>query len=250
MIRFLVLIILFLAAAIAAAIAFTPLGFVMARSGAGGAGAGWAQVQGTLLNGRIDGLHVNGQPVGDVSLKLRPLSLLSFAPQYDVQWGGAGGQGTGVIKISKGRIEASELRLQQKISAIEGLAAPVRAMGGTLRLADGAIALTPVGCESAAGQISTDALSLAAEQYGREFGMITGPLTCIDQDIVLALTGLSERGDSVKVDARTSLLGEALFEVAIETRDSEVSFALSQVGFTLQDGSWRYRYEQQGRLSQ
>ena len=66
----------------------------------------------------------------------------------------------------------------------------------------------------------------------------------------MRLRGCLERGDSVKVDARTSLLGEALFEVAIETRDSEVSFALSQVGFTLQDGSWRYRYEEQGRLSQ
>ena len=250
MIRFLTLAILFLAAAIAAVVAFTPLGFVMSRSGAGNAGVGWAQVQGTLLNGRIDGLHVNGQPVGDVSLELRPLSLLSFAPKYDVQWGGAGGQGTGTVKISKGRLEASELRLQQKISAIEGLAAPVRAMGGTLRLTDGAIALTPIGCENATGQISTDSLSLAAEQYGREFGLISGPLDCVDQDIVLVLTGLSERGDNVKVNARTSLLGEALFEVAVETRDSEVSFALSQVGFILQDGSWLYRYEQQGRLSQ
>ena len=97
MIRFLVLAIFFLLAVIVAAIALTPLGFVMARSGVGNAGAGWAQVQGTLLEGRIDGLHVNGQPIGDVSVKLRPFTLLSLAPQYDVQWGGAGGQGAGLV---------------------------------------------------------------------------------------------------------------------------------------------------------
>ncbi len=247
--RTLLLIIVFLIAVIGAAIAFTPLGYVLEKSGAANSGAGWAQAECTFLKGRISVLHIGGQPVGDVSLKLRPMSLLSLAPEYDVQWGGAGGKGSGVVKVSRGSVAARELRLQQEINSIEGLSAQVRAIGGTIRLSDGAITFTPSGCESASGQLSTDMLSKTAEQYGRQFGVIEGPLSCVENDVVIALSGHSERGDKVQVDARTSMLGASVFDTVIETGDTEVMFALSQVGFELRDGAWRYHYEAPGRLS-
>ncbi len=250
MIRTLFLIVVFLIGAVVSAVAFTPLGFVLEKSGAAGAGAGWAQAQGTMLNGKIYGLHIGGQPIGDVSLRLRPVSLLSLAPEFDMQWGGAGGQGAGVLSVSTGRVAVRELRAQQKISSIEGLTAPVRAIGGTLRLTDAAFIITPNGCESASGQISTDAVSKAAEQYGRQFGLVEGALSCIENDVAMSLNGQSERGDKVHVDGRSSLLGESELNAAIVTQDSEIVLALSQVGFVLRDGVWRYRYQQRGRLGQ
>ena len=60
--------------------AFTPLGFVLGQSGIGGLGVGWAKTDGTLMKGRISGLYAGTQPIGDVSLELRPLSLLTLTP--------------------------------------------------------------------------------------------------------------------------------------------------------------------------
>ncbi len=247
--RTLFLIILFLLVAIGAAVAFTPLAYITAQSGAGRAGVGWAQVQGTLLNGRIDGLHVQGQPMGDVQLKLRPLSLISLAPEFDIQWGGPGGQGTGVVKVSKNRLAAREVRMQHQINAIEALAGPVRALGGIVRISNGAVVMTPVGCESASGKVTTDTLQVAAQQYGREFGIIEGPISCIERDLMLELNGTSQSGDSVQVDAKASVLGTSMFEVAINTADTQMTLGLSQIGFTFRDGAWRYSYEQKGSLA-
>ena len=95
MIRGLVLLILGAAVLVVGLVAFTPLGFVLERSGLANVGAGWAQAEGSLLKGRIGGLHVRGQAVGDVVATLRPLSLLKGQAVYDVQWAGAGGRGTG-----------------------------------------------------------------------------------------------------------------------------------------------------------
>lgn len=248
--RTLLLSLVFVVCLIAAGVAFTPLGFVLERSGAGNAGAGWAQAEGTLMEGRISGLHVAGQPIGDVNLKLHPMSLLTLAPKYDVQWGGAGSSGSGVITISQSSISAEDLRLQQNVSAIEGLALPVRAIGGTLRLTGGEIQLTRSGCDHAAGELTTDVLTRAAQQYGRQFGSIDGPLTCIEGNILTSLNGLSERGDTVRVDTETSISGASALNVVIETMDSDVMFALSQSDFVREGEAWIYHYETGGVLSQ
>lgn len=241
--RTIFLTLLFLVVLIAGLVAYTPLGFVLERSGLGRTGAGWAQAEGTIMEGRISGLHMSGQPVGDVNLKLRPISLLTLSPKYDVQWGGAGGNGSGVVTITQDSLLAEDLRLQQNVSAIEGLALPVRAIGGTVRLTGASIKLTRAGCERAAGTISTDVLSRLAQQYGREFGAVAGPLSCANGDIQTDLQGISERGDKVSVTARTSLLGQAFFDVAIETFDSDVMLALSQTDFQRQGDAWLYHYE-------
>ncbi|MEL6862068.1 MAG: type II secretion system protein N, partial [Pseudomonadota bacterium] len=88
MMRTLFFLILFVLILIGGLVAYTPLGFVLGQSGIGGLGVGWAKTDGTLLQGRISGLYAGTQPIGDVSLKLRPLSLLTLQPSYDVQWGG------------------------------------------------------------------------------------------------------------------------------------------------------------------
>ena len=70
-----------------------PLGFVLRKLPLNAMGIQWTQSEGTVWNGRIMGVYLNGQPVGDVDVALKPVSLLSFKPSLDIQWGGAGGRG-------------------------------------------------------------------------------------------------------------------------------------------------------------
>lgn len=221
--------------------AFTPLGFVLGQSGVGALGVGWAKTDGTLMKGRISGLYAGTQPIGDISLELRPLSLLALKPSYDVQWGGAGGQGTGVLTISRSGLEAQDLRMRQEIGALENLEPAVRAMGGTLDVDNGAFRVTQTGCETASGTVSTSALSTLAAQYGRQFGTISGPISCENGAFLLALAGQSDAGDSVEIDASAGLTGNGQFETRVQTQDAQIIIALTQIGFVRENGRFVYR---------
>lgn len=238
--RFLLLII-FIVILIAGAFAMTPLGFVLTQSGARDLGVGWAKVDGTLLNGRISGLYVGTQPIGDFSLELRPLSLLALKPTYDVRWGGAGGQGTAVLTLSRSALNADEIRMRQQIASIEGLDPAVRAMNGSLSVIDGAFQLTQQGCEDASGTLSTDTLSTLAAQYGREFGPVSGPISCDDGAFVLDMQGESQAEDRVYVDARASITGHGSFSTRVQTQDAQIIIALNQLGFQRENGEFVYR---------
>lgn len=240
MIRFLLLSLAFLIAAVCTAIAFTPLGFVLDRSGAAQMGAGWAQAEGTVLRGRISGLYVRGQMVGDVTLRLRPMSLLRLAPTYDVQWGGVAGRGKGVIALQDQTLVATEVTLQQDLSGIDGLSPSVKAIGGHVRLDNGAMTVTQTGCQSASGTIATDVLANAAKQYRRQFGDLSGSLSCIAGDVAVSLLAQSDTGDRVDISARASFLGQSSYAVRVTTQDSEVSYILSQLGFAARDGVLTY----------
>lgn len=239
--RKLFLLVLFVVMLIGALFAFTPLGFVLGQSGAGSLGIGWAKADGTLLKGRISGLYVGTQPIGDVSLELRPLSLLALRPSYDIQWGGAGGQGTAILTLSRSAISADEVRMRQEIGALEGLDPAVRAMGGRLDVTDGAFRLTQAGCETASGELSTNTLSTLAAQYGRQFGDISGPISCEDGAFILAMEGSSQANDRVFIDARAGLIGQGDFSTRVQTQDAQIIIALTQIGFARENGEFVYR---------
>lgn len=238
--RFLLLII-FVLILLGSLVAFTPLGFVMQQSGVTKYGIGWAKVDGTLINGRISGLYAGTQPIGDVSLDLRPLSLLSLKPAYDVQWSGAGGQGTGELILSRNAFVVNDVHMRQEIGALEGLEPAVRAMGGSLDVSDGAFRLTSLGCEQASGTLSTNTLSTLAAQYGRQFGAISGPISCEAGAFVIALAGQSDVGDTVIIDARAALTGAGDFVTRVSTRDTQIILALTQIGFVRANGEFVYR---------
>lgn len=238
--KFLMLI-LFIFVLLAGLVAFTPLGFIMQQSGVSNLGVGWAKVDGTLLKGRISGFYVGTQPIGDVSLELRPFSLLSLAPSYDVQWGGAGGQGTAILTVSRRALSAEEIRMRQEIGALEGLEPAVRAMGGTLDIDDGAFRLTQSGCERASGEISTNALTTLAAQYGRQFGSISGPVSCNTGSFVIAMQGQSDDGDQVNIDASAALTGSGDFATRVRTQDAQIILGLTQIGFVRENGEFVYR---------
>ncbi|MEO1188141.1 MAG: type II secretion system protein N [Pseudomonadota bacterium] len=239
--RKLFLLILFIVMLVIGVFAFTPLGFVLGQSGAGGLGVGWAKADGTLMKGRISGLYVGTQPIGDVSLELRPLSLLSLRPSYDIQWGGAGGQGTAVLTLSRSALIGNDVRMRQEIGALEGLDPAVRAMGGSLDISDGTFRLTQTGCSDASGQLSTNTLTTLAAQYGRQFGEIAGPISCDNGAFVIAMEGSSEANDRVLIDARAALTGQGEFATRVQTQDAQIIIALTQIGFVRENGEFVYR---------
>ena len=219
-----------------------PMGYVLRKLPLNSMGVQWTQSEGTIWQGRVMGVYFNGQPVGDVDVALKPMSILSLKPTLDVQWGGAGGRGAGTITLIDGdSVEARDLRLQQNISALESLASDVRSIGGTFRVSGAAVRIDDRQCTSASGNLTADTLSIAARQFGREFSDLTGTLGCENGAFDIQMTGDGPAGDSVKIEADATLQGAATIDVVVTTQDSDIEMLLANAGFSREDGAWTYR---------
>ena len=219
-----------------------PLGFVLRKLPLNSMGVQWTQSEGTIWNGRIMGVYANGQPVGDVDLSLKPMSLVTFKPELEFQWGGAGGRGAGTIRLlGSDSVEARDVRFQQNVAELEGLANDVRAVGGTIRMSGGAVTIEDGACRSASGNFSADTLSLAAQQFGREFSDLTGTLSCSAGAFDIDLGGEGPAGDRVTIDASATLQGQGTIDVIVETQDREVETLLANAGFSREGEAWTYR---------
>lgn len=220
-----------------------PLGFILSKSGLRQQGFNWSQAEGTIWSGRINGISIRGQPFGDAVIKFRPFDLISGFVGYDVQWGGAGGRGSGRLALRSGQIEATGLRLEQQIAGLEGLASNVRAIGGVIRFDGGSVLLRDGKCTNAAGAASTDALTRIAALYGREFPLLSGKLSCVSGEIGLQLAGISVAGDQISVSLSAAGNGRSRFTAQAMTKDSQIALLLASSGFVSEAGEWVYRYE-------
>lgn len=223
------------------AVAQLPIGFVLQRLPLNAMGVEWMQSEGTVWDGRIMGVYVNGQPVGDVDVALQPVSLITFRPALEVQWGGAGGRGAGLILFETNAVEARDLRFEQRVSALESLSADLRSIGGNFRLNSGAVRIEDGRCTSATGAVQSDTLTLAARQFGRSFSDLTGAISCEEGAFHIEMSGDGSEGDTIAIDAEATLQGQSEIRVAVTTADRELEALLASAGFSREDGVWTYR---------
>ena len=237
---------LFVGAFLVTVISTLPMGFVLKQAGLERFGMVWAAAEGSLWKGRVSGVFVQGQAVGDITLKLRPASLFAGAPVYDVQWGGAAGRGSARVSLSRGAIMAEDARAQIQVAAFERLSPSIRAAGGTVRVSNGQVRISPEGCESGDGRISSDVITRMAQQYGRQFGPIDGRFSCQAREMRVQLTSESNTGEHVEIDARAGLKTGASVSALVNSEDRELTLALTQLGFEARDGGLRYEKEFEG----
>lgn len=250
MIRFLLILVAILALAWAG-ISQIPTGFVLRKLPLNDMGVQWTQSEGTIWDGRIMGVYLNGQPVGDIDVALKPMSLLSFRPAMDVQWGGAGGRGAGQIMLDGETVSATDLRLEQQVAALESLTNELRAIGGVFRLNHGAVQIENGVCLSAAGDVQTDTLARAAQQFGRTFSDLAGTISCENGAFNIVMNGTGGEGDTVAIDADATLTGQSNIDVIVNTADRDIETFLANAGFSREDGVWTYQHTSEtGGISQ
>ncbi len=204
-------------------------------------GLQWTQSEGTVWDGRIMGVYLNGQPIGDVDVALKPLSLLALKPEIDMQWGGAGSRGAGTLVLDGGAVEGRNLRLEQQVAALQTIAPEVRSIGGVFRLSEADLRIKDGRCESATGRLQSNTLALAAEQFGRDFPALNGAISCQDGAFHMTMEGSGRQGDMININGHATLYGQSDLEVAVTTSDRDVEAYLASSGFSREDGVWTYR---------
>ena len=221
---------------ILAGLALLPMRMVLAAARLDQAGLAAEEVSGTIWDGRLRGAQFRGADLGDVRLRLSPLSLLRLAPQ--VRFAAPGDGGSEAARASG----AMHLLIGPGVDRLNA-ALPLAIWNSPIPL-QGQLRFENVGfrfeggrCKGASGRVSTDALSASAGSLGLQGPVLAGPVTC---DGKFALAALAGEQNGVRVHAKLRIDAEARVQLDSEVSgvDAAGEAVLSAAGFTLGPNGW------------
>ncbi|OLF71058.1 hypothetical protein AWH62_13445 [Maricaulis sp. W15] len=205
---------------------------------AGGSQAlGYRDVFGTIWQGRVYGLTLNGVPVRELEVSLDPLALVSGQLGGNWRLADASLRGDGVARFSPASLELGESQLvvtldRLGLEPLPGLdpAERVFVRLSRLEIRDGA-------CVAVSGTARTGALIGLARLYGRDGPAVTGEFACVDDRLVLDWTGAV---DGLSLDGRVSFRSDGYdWTARIETSWPELVDGLALAGMQRDGTAWR-----------
>lgn len=237
---FLVLIVGFLAGLVA----FAPLGVILKMAGAEDRGLSWTSAEGTLAGGRITGLKAGQDVLGDARLKLNPASLLSLGVEYDFDWTGPAGKGTGrAAAFATGNTELRDFNIELDFSSLDGVAAWIRQSGGKARLTGEVIRFRQGACDKASGQSWSDALAKNSVLLGPGWPDLAGEISCDGDMLLIPLQSASPLGTNLDAAGRFHLGGRGSIEARVSgVIPQQFQYGLPLAGFVPEGGTYVYRY--------
>ncbi|WP_300544301.1 type II secretion system protein N [Maricaulis sp.] len=205
---------------------------------AGGADRlGYSDVFGTVWNGRVYGLEVNGDPVREVAVSLRPLALLTGRIAADWRIADEAVSGSGRAALAGRMLALDNVSLALPLSRLGGADVPGLDPQEAVFVRLPRLRLDGDACVEAAGTVRTGALVTLAAAYGFEGPVITGELSCRGGDLVLEFGG---------EEAGLSLSGEAVlrrsgydWQVGAHTDRAELADIFALAGLERDGDVWR-----------
>lgn len=209
-----------------AAIVFFPLSVALDLAGAGAVGISGRHVRGTIWNGRIDAAQIGGVPLGDLDVRLMPMSLLRGRMQLDVA-GHSSAPTNGRVWASPTGFGADALTATLPVGpALSPLPS------ANVSLVNAAFAFEGEDCRSASGQVR-----LTLDRGGPVWpggSVLMGPARCVPgvrgapDGVGATLRGASALDSltlSIRPDGRYSALA------AIRATSPMLGMALTLAGF-------------------
>lgn len=201
----------------------------------------YADLNGTIWNGSVKRLSAAGIPLGDVTFRLSPFSLLRLSPRVALSAQDGAILGRGVVSVGPGkRFALSNVNARIDL----GATAPSGVLG---QPAQGAAEISidrfqfsqETGCRAAQGTIFTDVLNAPAERYDMPALPLAGSVKCDGGALVVEMAGENDRADA-RLSVR--ILPDLTYEVTAVARSDEddVASALKFFGFEDQNGALTY----------
>ena len=198
------------------AVIFAPVSLLVQPLLQAAPGVSIAGASGSIWNATLRSVSVNDIQLGDLSVRLSPLSLIGGRPEAEIV-------SEGPLRSARLRPDGRSARLE-KVSIETDLAALSRRAppGVQLKVARGAARLAPSGCLEASGAITL------TDTSGRLPGAITGPLTCLNGTLLadVGLEGQAAQGRLVLTDSPDGGLS-----ITAESEDPTLRAALAGLGF-------------------
>ncbi|WP_417487426.1 type II secretion system protein N [Maricaulis sp.] len=216
-------------------IALMPLKLVALAAG-GAPVLGYRDVFGTVWDGRVYGLELNGVPVSELDVSLDPLALVTgrIGGEWRVSDRSLRGSGTARLSGSGLQLEATRLVVTLErlgLDAIPGLDPRERVFVSLDRLdyRDGR-------CHQASGSARTGALIGLARLYGQDGPDLAGEVGCEDGRMVLDWVGVTE---GLSLEGRVSFRPEGYdWQASVETSWPDFAEALALAGMQRDGSVW------------
>ncbi|GGD00162.1 type II secretion system protein N [Aquisalinus flavus] len=213
------------------AVARLPLSLALDISGVRAQGVDWAAAGGTVWQGTIAGVSLDGYPIGTVTQRTRFLPLLTGRVFSEIEIAGRPVNGEGRVSLAGERVTLSDAAFLVDLSAynvVDAFGAPLR---GTVRLETDNLQLRGERCQSGVVSLWTDSLSYSARSWGGEGFPLAGTATCGDDGVLrLALSG-EGNGQTVAITGTLDPTLDYLAEVTAGGLEEDVATALTLYGF-------------------
>jgi hypothetical protein len=218
-------------------VALMPLKAVLIA--AGGMGGAYQDAYGTIWNGRVHGLSLNGAPVQEVAVSLRPLALLRGQLAVDWQLADSSARGEGRLALGRRQLRLTDTEMTLQASRLGARAWPGLDPAARVFVTIDRLVLDGDRCIEAQGQARTAALVTMAQAYDVSGPVLDGVLGCRDGELRLTLAGES---------ADMSLSGEIVlgrggydWDLQASTSRAELADGLVLAGLEREGDLWRSR---------
>lgn len=228
---------------LAGLITFAPLGTVLSIVKAGQPIA-WTRAEGTISNGRLEGLTYDGRALGSADLRLLPAGLLTGNVRYAVDWEGEEGRGAGNLSVGGGSLAVSDFKLEFDLGEIQDTALWIQQSGGLVQTEGELIRFKGPTCVRAEGVARSDVLERNREILGAGWSTMQGDLRCENGDLVIPLEASNNSGTRFLAQIRVAPGQTGRFDARVSgmiPRDLE--FALPIAGFQKVGRDYVYSFE-------
>jgi hypothetical protein len=179
-------------------------------------GVSIAGASGSIWNATLRSVSVDDVQLGDLNVRLSPLSLIGGRPEAEIV-------SEGPLRSARLRPDGRSARLEEVSIETELAALSRRAPPGVqLKVVRGAARLAPSGCLEASGAITL------TDTSGRLPGAITGPLACLNGTL-LADVGLE--GQVAQGRLALARSPEGGLSITAQSEDPALAAALAGLGF-------------------
>ena len=237
------------AGALTGLVAFAPLGAALRLAGADKQGLAWTAAEGTVLDGRLQGIALDGAPAGDAHVRLVPAALLSGHLQYAVGWTGEQGRGAGKVSAGhKARLALRDFDIDLDLLHLEHAARWVRQSGGRVQVQGEVIRFNGSECLEAKGTARSDVLERNREILGAGWSDMSGELRCERGDLVIPLQATNASGTHFLVQLSLAPGRTGRFDARVSgIIPRELEFALPIAGFAPDGRDYVYTHTPSGQ---
>lgn len=232
MLRIVIFVVLGVAALVAGAVAFFPMSMAAEMASRQMPGFKYAEASGSVWDGKLSSVSFSDQAIGDLTVKANLFDLLTgkAAGMLGLVREGFAGQADLAYGLTNGLLDIKNLKIDGEVAMVPGMPEPVARADGKFTLQIKELKFNHSACETAAGEVWTDALTHVNVQgwVGPE---LRGPVSCQGGALQVLASGKAATGEDVLASLNVSAGLDMDLTATVSNASPAAINALTQLGF-------------------
>jgi len=242
MLRIVIFAVLGVVALVCGAVAFFPMSMAADMASKQMPGFTYSEASGSVWDGKLTNVNFSGQQIGDLSVKANLFDLLTgkATGKLGLIREGFAGQADLAYALTSGALDIKDLKIDGTTGLVPGMPPAAAQADGKFTLEIKELKFDNAICESATGEVWTDALTRVDVQgwVGPE---LRGPVTCAGGKLLVQASGKAATGEDVLAVLNISSSLDMDMMATISNASPAAAQALTQLGFVDEGGTLTLR---------